>query len=701
MSIPRLGGKAVVLLGWCCLLGPATARAETRFYLASQDDWGGRHGFYLNFEGNELKTLRLALGIADGRAWRFIGPKPGFQSGREHHIVAVIAPGGARLLLDGKTVGESPGRWSPCSGALKVNHRPTWVEVGGDWLCVVSQIVVTLSRDGTERARREFDFRGPASRPAALQLLQPGTPESWPLEAEPSDTLTVDVHLRLLSGDLKDCSPLIDRYGQCRLADWPEKIHNDDDLKENIAEEDKRLAEMPPSTDFDPCGGYLRAGWRGEAKGFFHVVRRGGMWWLITPKGNPCFYLGVSSMPASGWPTTPVTGREFMFEWLPPRDGPLDRAWSANHWGQGDTQYVCFHTCNLIRKYGPDAWAHQSAVRSVRRIRAWGFSGGGKWSASAGLVSIPVLNAGDTPRLGRHPDVFDAKVRETFVKALEKQIAPRRDDPVVLGWSFGNEYDEIVTKGEILDVLSRGAEVPAKRALVDHAIDTIHGGDPAQVAKAWKVEAATREALYASKPAASTEDVEALRRCFADRYYAFIYESVKKIDPNHLFLGNWIVYNWWENEEDWRLIARHCDVIGHDYYSRGYHHPDRDRLVAETDKPMLIGEFSLPPWYGGRRGYGRYDQASAEDEAEAGALYHQWVQDAAKDRHCIGLVWFQYRDQPLTGRGPGRGPKATFGEHYAFGLITVTDQPKWPMVERMRAANLSAAQWRMAATLAH
>jgi len=54
-------------------------------------------------------------------------------------------------------------------------------------------------------------------------------------------------------------------------------------------------------------------------------------------------------------------------------------------------------------------------------------------------------------------------------------------------------------------------------------------------------------------------------------------------------------------------------------------------------------------------------------------------------------------DQPITGRGPGRGPRLIFGKNYAFGVITETDRPKWAMVRRVREANLRAAQWRLKA----
>ncbi|HWP40327.1 MAG TPA: hypothetical protein VNL70_05330, partial [Tepidisphaeraceae bacterium] len=55
------------------------------------------------------------------------------------------------------------------------------------------------------------------------------------------------------------------------------------------------------------------------------------------------------------------------------------------------------------------------------------------------------------------------------------------------------------------------------------------------------------------------------------------------------------------------------------------------------------------------------------------------------------------RDQPITGRGPGPGGTDALvqGENFAFGIVDVTDRLKWPFVEQVREANLSAAWARL------
>lgn len=123
-----------------------------------------------------------------------------------------------------------------------------------------------------------------------------------------------------------------------------------------------------------------------------------------------------------------------------------------------------------LRKYGPEAWEAQVTAQALRRVQAWGFCGGGGWGAPAGLVSTPVLHRGGVPILAGHPDAFDPAVCKVLRDVIAAQIAPRRQDPLILGWSLGNEMDEVIRSDEVRAILRLGADVAAKRAFVDQAI---------------------------------------------------------------------------------------------------------------------------------------------------------------------------------------------------------------------------------------
>jgi hypothetical protein len=296
--------------------------------------------------------------------------------------------------------------------------------------------------------------------------------------------------------------------------------------------------------------------------------------------------------------------------------------------------------------------------------------------------------------------VFDPVVQGQITISLRKSIEPRRNDPLVIGWSIGNEYEEIIKPAEIAGILKKESSVPAKRSLVDYALKSLYNGSISHFTTAWGARARTAQELYAAPLSAPKDDVEALRRFYEESYYDLLYRTVKTIDPHHLYLGCWIVPGWWENEEDWRLTAAHCDVVGYDRYAPQFTDELLSRLVKASNKPILCGEFSYPEHYHGARGYGRYDAAWAESEADAGDDYGRWTEAASTNPYCVGINWFEYRDQPLTGRGPGRGPDLIYGEHYAFGIVDISDRPKWDLVERMRKANLQTTARRLAATAA-
>ena len=264
---------------------------------------------------------------------------------------------------------------------------------------------------------------------------------------------------------------------------------------------------------------------------------------------------------------------------------------------------------------------------------------------------------------------------------------------MVVGWSLGNEIHEIIKAKEIEDILAKPEASPIKKALIGKAIEE-HVEDLGKLCSAWNVKADSKEALYDRSLKAPASDVEELRRFYTRWYYYNIHRMVKRIDPNHLYFGFWIVPGWWENEEDWRLAAPHCDVIGYDLYSFDHNTPLLTRLAKESGKPIFCGEFSFPPYYDGTRGFGVYPVFSQHD-ADAGENYARWLSQAAKNPYCVGAMWFHHRDQALTGRGPGKGPELVLGEHYAFGVVDVGDRPKWDLVERMRKANLSAARTRL------
>jgi hypothetical protein len=687
-------------IGIFALAAGETARAaDNRYILASQFDWGAKHGFYLEFENSSqgdapcpLSTMKLALGVADGSSWRYVIDTPVWQYDEDYQVKAVIQPTTAALWMNGALVQQTDGSFAPDQSDFTAASTPSWATGTTQYQVVEESLTVTCST----AKNLNLTFPPPSAKNIALSLLGQNdgkTISGW--HPSPADTITIEATFRIITRPTwQSVAPLIDRYGQCVYADWPGKVKTDAQLYAAAKAEDKQLVAWGVPKEFDKYGGYVNAGWKDAATGFYHLAKRNGTWWLITPLGNPCFYTGICNTPLPEGDVTPVTDREQLFAYLPPKTGPFAAAWTGAWGAAGGSGFVGFSAVTEIRTEGAN-WKTDEAKLAERRMHAWGFAGIGKWDSLANAPSIPVLERGDVPNIGRHPDIFNPDVQDEFVATLRRQIKPRLNDPNVVGWSLGNEYDEIITPDEITTILSKDEHTPAKKALVDYAVKSLYHGDLDKMAAAWHVQAHLPEQFYPVTPTPPASDIEALRHFYATQYYSFIYKTVKSIDPNHLYLGFWIVPNWWVNESDWSLIAPYCDVIGYDRYASQFADANFAHLIRSTDKPILCGEYSFPPNYDNTRAFGTYPAISVGTDAQAGEDYIQWVKDAARNPYCVGVCWFEYRDEPITGRGPDMGRDLVLGEHYAFGLVDVTGRPKMDLVTRVRKANLAAPDWRL------
>ena len=114
----------------------------------------------------------------------------------------------------------------------------------------------------------------------------------------------------------------------------------------------------------------------------------------------------------------------------------------------------------------------------------------------------------------------------------------------------------------------------------------------------------------------------------------------------------------WENEEDWRLIAPYCDVIGYDNYSERFADATLGRLIRETAKPVFAGEFSFPPTYGLARGFQAYS-VNADTEAESGEHYAAWLAERAGESVLRGRGVVSVPRS--AGERPGTGTRSGFG----------------------------------------
>ncbi|WP_426701959.1 beta-agarase [Rhodanobacter sp. Col0626] len=500
---------------------------------------------------------------------------------------------------------------------------------------------------------------------------------------------------------------IVDRYGQFARAKWPEKIDSDAALRARVTRPDKAGSSGP-----DPYGGRLdvhdlkRAGW-------FHTQKQGGRWHLVTPDGHAFFSLGVNAVAIDGGRSY-VEGREFQFGDLPPDSGE----WAA-FYGSSDSRradqgasqgigfnhgrWFDFYAANVYRVDGHD-WSAAWRKRTLDRLQAWGFNTVGNWSdpalgqahrlpytRSINIAGVYANVASGFDYWGRMPDPFDPRFVQATEAAVTKASADVRDDPWLLGYFADNELAWAGSGpqgrwGLALGTLAGDAKSPAKQEFI--AMLRKQYVAPETLASAWGIALDSWAALNVTGFAAPVPneahpaiaaDYRAWLRHYADTYFRTVAEAIHRHDPHHLFLGGRFAVN---TPEAVAACAQYCDVVSFNIYADLPQHGFDAAAMHALDKPVLIGEFHFGSDDRGPFGKG---VVSVWNEQQRGEAYAKFMAAAAGNPDIVGAHWFQYTDQPVTGR-------LLDGENSHIGLVGITDIPFAGFVEAVTAANRQAVR---------
>jgi hypothetical protein len=503
---------------------------------------------------------------------------------------------------------------------------------------------------------------------------------------------------------------IVDGFGQYTRARWEGKVGSRDDLHDERLREERELREWSPPLALDRYGGLLRGPEFG-ATGFFRTEQRDGRWWLVTPEGHGFFSLGIDVVsPDIG--ATFIEGREFMFAELPEPGDPL-----AAHYGAADERRGLpaqqgrrfdhgrtfdFYAANLQRKYGPDylpAWRRTA----IDRLRAWGFNTIGNWSEPELLARremayvVPIHIYGNFAKVSsgadwwdKMPDPFDPEFAVAADGIVANAASTHRGDPWLIGyfvdnelaWGLGNSTKPELRYGLAVETLKLGMASPAKRTFVAQLSEKYR--EVETLAAMWGIAIDSWTGLGEATltlPAASLakatviDDLRAFTKLFAEAYFRIVAEAIRRHDSHHLYLGSRFQAR---TPEAVAECAKYCDVVSFNVY--------REELTGEEwrqfhalGKPAMIGEFQFGSTDTGLFWPGLFDVA-AEDQR--GPAYATYLRSALANPDIVGCHWFQYVDEPLTGR-------LLDGENGNMGFVAVIDRPFGSLVPAAREANLA------------
>jgi hypothetical protein len=435
--------------------------------------------------------------------------------------------------------------------------------------------------------------------------------------------------------DILDKKPVVDEFGQWIPADWDGKVKDLAGLRKEWRAEEAALG----AGDFGYCryGGYANT--KAKATGFFRVEQIDGRWWFVDPDGHEFFSTSCTGIGGGGGDAR-LQGREDYFTALP----PVDAAPTA-----GRRPQTGFYAWNLERRHGKDAPANWIDL-DIRRLDSWGMNTIGNWSDSRlwdthkkpYVVNLRGWGM-ETGYMGM-PDVFSDDFPKMVDKAAAEQCASRKDDPYLLGYFVANEPPWPGRESLVVDSI---LERPAS-AIQREAKAFLASGDTPE---------RRRQFIY---------------RAF-DRFLEVINAAIRRHDPNHLNLG--LRFGGGVPPAEMLRASKTFDVYSMNVYATSVNSKTLAEIYQATGRPIIVGEFHFGvPGRGLAAGL-----VQVRDQAERGTAYRYYVEQAASFPAFIGTSWFQWVDQPSTGRNDG--------ENYNIGLVDVTDRPYKELVEAMKTTH--------------
>ena len=476
--------------------------------------------------------------------------------------------------------------------------------------------------------------------------------------------------------------PFIDTFGQYRHKDWPGKTHSLAELKQQRETEAKELAAQPGPKDWDKYGGWVK-GPKLEASGFFRTENHHGKWWLVDPAGNLFFSHGIDCVRMVD--TTPVEERASWFANFP-GDQPEFKEFLGSgyalkgHYAGRSPKSFAFAAANLKRKYGPD-WKPVYAAVIHQRLRSWGFNTIANWSDpgvfrmrrtpytdtvgshGAGMIE------GSEGYWGKFPDVFDPSFSQNVRQAMQAKQGGTAKDPWCLGYFSDNEMS---WGDETSLALGALRSPPDQAAKIEFLADLkAKHGEIAKLNTAWDTRYESWEALRESRTAPDAKkarpDLTDFYTKSAETYFRTVRDAIKSVAPNQLYLGCRFA---WVNDLADRAAAKYCDVISYNLYQ----HSIADFRNPSSDKPLIIGEFHFGAL---DRGMFHTGLVPVENQAARAQAYKDYVLGALKHPQFVGTHWFQWMDEPTTGRVYDE-------ENYQIGFVDVADTPYRETIDASR-----------------
>ncbi len=378
---------------------------------------------------------------------------------------------------------------------------------------------------------------------------------------------------------------------------------------------------------------------RGRA-GFWTLGQdAGNVWWFVSPDGKAEFLNTVTTV-------QPVE----------PARAPGDAHFTSRDW-DGSPQ-------------GMNKWA----AATWSRVHELGFKGLGAWcNASLHATDAPMsqdLNI--WPCAGESVRFYNPAWAPAAEHAIRGMVEPLRDNRNLVGYYLDNELDwgdGFAGPGAYFDHL------PTANPNRVQVVGVVHDLWPTveELNRDWHTRLTSLDELdlWTSLPrepaAAYSRLASAWLSHLAADYFRTASTLVRKYDPNHLILG--IRYKGFAPKQVVAASRDWVDAQSINYYvNDALLDPDMFHMIHDASgEPIIISEYSFHSLDGtsGDRDEVGFN-AQVPDQLARAEGYSRFTERLARVPYIIGADWFQWSDEPPTGRADG--------EDVNFGIVDIHDQ---------------------------
>jgi len=402
--------------------------------------------------------------------------------------------------------------------------------------------------------------------------------------------------------------------------------------------------------------------------GFWQLAKSaGGRWWFIDPRtGREQFLLNITTV------------QPFILG--------LDRG--AKKW---DYEAPGINPANPT-----DAALRTWADDTAAQIKAIGFTGIGAWCH-------PAIRATDIPRtldLNLWLTVGWPKYQKFLIydpawpakldELLTQLVDPLRDDKNLIGYYVDNELvwsPDLVGANVYFSQPQNSPQRVEVLKVISQVWPTIEAFN-----KDWGTtfnrfeDIATWKLLPDDRASSGVLESAWLSHVSGD-YFKLVTEAVRRHDPNHLLLGvkfhaleNKGHKNRWFPAEVIKQAGRYFDAHSLDYYPdpTGILPTKELDLLRSTGLPTIISEYSIHSDENRSFDMNTAQYPAVKTQAERAALFTTFTKRLAGRPEIVAAEWFQWVDQPPSGRYPD-------GEDVAFGFLDLHGKPYEEMAAALKA----------------